>query len=91
MKLQCLLNYEGFTHQATLFFFDEQLSMPTLIDSIYKLVHEDAKLAFGVSQTAHHGLLMRFLGIGGEQLYTLLHRIGQYLSECTHGPPGGPV
>lgn len=80
MTLQSLLHYEGFTHQATLFFFDEHLSMPTLIDSIYELVKEDSTLAFGISQTAHHGLLMRFLGTGGEQLYTLLHRIGAFLN-----------
>ena len=74
--MAALGQWEGFTHQATLFCLGEHPATPALADEVYALLSPEKKLAFGVSLTAHHGLLVRLLGQGGEQLLRCLNQVG---------------
>jgi urease accessory protein UreH len=93
MALTALGQFEGFTHQATLFCLGEQPAPATLADQVYALLSQEKKLAFGVSLTAHHGLLVRLLGHGGEQLLRCLNQVGTMVQAQLAGavPTAAPV
>lgn len=66
--------WEEYTHQASLLWYDEQLDMA---DTVYDLLSAEAGIAAGVSKTASGALLVRVLGQGGEQLYELFKKIAR--------------
>ncbi|PUZ26701.1 urease accessory protein [Chitinophaga costaii] len=72
---------EGFTHQASLFCFDEQADMNAHADALYHLFAADEQVAIGISRTAYHGLMLRILGEGGEQLKDKITRAAQLLAD----------
>lgn len=65
---------ETYTHQASLFCFDEQLDMTALADALHEMFTMEERVAVGVSRTAYHGVMLRLLGQGGEQLQTMIAR-----------------
>ena len=90
--LAALGQFEGFTHQATLFCLGEQPAIPALADQVYELLSQEKRLAFGVSLTAHHGLLVRLLGHGGEQLLRCLNQVGTMVQPQLAAPvPAAPL
>lgn len=86
MAMAALGQFEGFTHQATLFCLGEQPATAALADQVYALLSQEKKLAFGVSLTVHHGLLVRLLGHGGEQLLRCLNQIGALVQPLLAAP-----
>lgn len=66
---------ETYTHQASLFCFDEQLDMNALADALHEMFATAERVAVGVSRTAYHGLMLRLLGQGGEELQTMIARV----------------
>jgi urease accessory protein len=90
--MAALGQFEGFTHQATLFCLGEQPATPALADQVHELLSQEKKLAFGVSLTAHHGLLVRLLGHGGEQLLRCLNQVGNLVQPQLAAPvPAAPL
>lgn len=76
MALGALGQLEGFTHQATLFGLADKPASPALLDLVHARLSAEKDLAFGVTQTAHRGLLLRLLGHGGERLLRCLQEVG---------------
>lgn len=65
---------EGHTHQATLLYLDEAADIHTLIESLSKdSVAED--VVFGISSLPVNGLVIRLMGHGAEQLFTLVQQL----------------
>ena len=84
MSMNALGQFEGFTHQATLFCLGENADTATLTNLVQEQLSEEKNIAFGVSQTAHTGLLVRLLGHGGEQLFRCLNQLGELVQERLH-------
>ncbi|MFP5042318.1 urease accessory protein UreD [Parasediminibacterium sp. JCM 36343] len=69
---------EGFTHQASLIFLDENADCIPLSDGIYEYLSQQKGIAFGVTAAPINGLIIRILGYKAEQLYDCLKAIGLY-------------
>jgi urease accessory protein len=73
--------WEGYTHQAALLWHEEERDMMAMSDLINDLLSEEKGITAGVSQTASGALLVRILGQGGEQLYSLFKKIATLAGE----------
>jgi urease accessory protein len=67
--------WEGYSHQASLLWFDKQQDMEVMADRIHACLSSEENISAGVSRTASGALLLRVLGNGGEQLYELFKKI----------------
>jgi len=67
--------WEGYTHQASLYWQDSTVDMMEMAGAVYDLLSAEAGIRGGVSRTAAGALLVRVLGQGGEQLYQLFKKI----------------
>lgn len=70
---------EGFTHQATLFFLDEEKDMAVLRKMVYEKLAPLNTIEFGVSIAPVNGIILRILGYKAEQLFNILKSIGVML------------
>ena len=66
---------EGFTHQATLIYVNENFSISELIKSISEFLSTHNEIAFGVTAAPINGLIIRLLGQKAEQLHNCLKMI----------------
>ena len=67
--------WEAYSHQASLLWYDQQQDMTAMGDVIHECLSAEENISAGVSRTASGALLLRVLGQGGEQLYTLFKKI----------------
>ncbi|GAA3943128.1 urease accessory protein UreD [Chitinophaga oryziterrae] len=67
--------WEEYTHQAALLWHDETRDMIIMSDLINGMLSAEKGITAGVSQTASGALLVRILGQGGEQLYSIFKKI----------------
>jgi len=67
--------WETYSHQASLLWHDKQQDMTAMGDVIHECLSAEKDITAGVSRTASGALLLRVLGQGGEQLYTLFKKI----------------
>lgn len=71
---------EGFTHQASMIFLQENAAVKSLQEEMINLLSEVPGIEFGVSSAPVNGLIIRLLGSGAEQLFGLLQQIKTMLS-----------
>lgn len=83
MNLASIGQMEGFTHQASLLYLNEQVLLPAIRDAIMTHLATQSGILFGISATPAPGLLIRLLGQQGEQLHTCLKTIAGYLPQTT--------
>lgn len=82
LPIQSLLHYEGFTHQATLFYtspFGDQLKEE--LDEI--LVGQYQEITFGFTSCGPNTVMLRALGNDGEMLYEWMTAMGRMCWEYT--------
>jgi urease accessory protein len=72
---------EGFTHQASLIFLNEELPVTEVSDTVYDFLSLQEEIAFGVSAAPVNGLLVRILGYKAEQLYNCIKSIAALISD----------
>ncbi|WP_343673788.1 urease accessory protein UreD [Chitinophaga sp.] len=73
--------WEGYTHQASLYWQDGAVDMEEMAGEVHDLLSAEAGIRGGVSRTAAGALLVRVLGQGGEQLYQLFKKIALLAGE----------
>lgn len=73
--------WEGYTHQASLYWQDLAADMEEMAGAVYDLLSAETGIRGGVSRTAAGALLVRVLGQGGEQLYQLFKKIALLAGE----------
>ena len=73
--------WEGFTHQASLYWYDSEEDMTAMAAGIHDLLAAEPGIRAGVSRTGAGALLLRVLGQGGEQLYQLFKKIALLSGE----------
>ena len=66
--------FEGFTHQASLGFFYDQIK-DDLLDMIHGMLEAMEDIQFGVSKTKKYGLIVRILGNSSDSLENILSLI----------------
>jgi urease accessory protein len=74
---------QGYTHQASLIYLDENADIKKLIPAIYELLAAQKNISEGVSAAPKNGLLVRLLGQKAEQLFDCLKSIAGCLPQ-TH-------
>jgi urease accessory protein len=72
--------FEGFTHQASLGFFYNQIN-DDLIDKLFGVLEAMEDVQFGISKTKRYGLFVRLLGAGSENLESILSLIRNEIYE----------
>ncbi|MBO9618473.1 MAG: urease accessory protein UreD [Niabella sp.] len=79
--LQAMGLLENFTHQGTLIYSatTDGQPVPELTDKINELLEREEDILGGVSQLHHKGFVVRVLGHGGEQLFTLFQNIQELI------------
>ena len=66
---------EGYTHQATLIYINEEINTSTLVARIVEDLNEQENIDFGVSTLPINGVIVRLLGNRAEQLFDLLKKM----------------
>ncbi len=74
--------FEQYTHQATFIFLQEQAEIISLLDVVQEYISGQKNVAYGISQTAFPGFMLRLLGHSAEQLYTCLQAVGAILQDA---------
>lgn len=72
---------EGYSHQATLIFLDEQADITYLTSIIAATLSWEKTIEFGISALPANGLLVRILGHKGEQLFKCLKTMARILNQ----------
>ena len=67
--------YEGYTHQGSLFFIIPEIDVTERMERISKRLSEEEGVSFGISKVLDNAYILRVLGNEGEQLYKLFTEI----------------
>jgi len=74
--------FEGYSHQATLAFFYDNLN-DQLLERLYDILKETCDVEFGLTKTKKFGLLVRILGTSADYLVKVLLDLKQEIySAC---------
>lgn len=68
---------EGYTHQATLIYFDEKAIVKTLIKDLTEFLSTQTEITFGITSAPKNGIIIRLLGYKAEQLFDCLKTIAE--------------
>ena len=71
---------EGYTHQASLLYLNETVSVNALVAELHRLLLTQKNICFGVSALPVAGLVVRMLGYQAEQLHNLHKIIADYIT-----------
>ncbi len=74
---------EGYTHQATLFSYSENLNSELIYDFLLASIKEEEEVEYGMSTTLRGGVIIRIVGNSGEQLYHLIKQIENRILEVS--------
>ena len=72
---------EGYTHQASLIYLNEEAMIPDFIKQICSCLNAERRIEFGCTRLPVNGLLVRILGRSGEQLHESLKKISFMLEQ----------
>ena len=75
---------EGFTHQASFIFLNEDAPVNNLIGEISNYLLIEEEIMFGISAAPVNGLVVRLLGYKAEQLHACLKIIAEKIFISTH-------
>ena len=78
---------QGYTHQASLVYLDENAGIKTLIPRLYELVSSQEGISIGISAAPVNGLMVRMLGQKAEQLFDCLKLIAETLLQSKNIKP----
>lgn len=74
MDLTTMGQWEGYTHQATIFIYDQQLEEDHLLELLEKALEGVEGVEYGITTTVGDGVVIRIVGDGGEKLYDIAKR-----------------
>ena len=80
-RLEKIGQWEGFTHQASLIYWNEATDMQLLISPLRALLKEQTGIAAGITLLPANGLLVRVLGNKAEAMHNLFKEIGFFISN----------
>lgn len=77
---------EGYTHQASMIYLQENVDIKSLQLQLLDLLAELKHIEVGITAAPVNGLIIRLLGNGAEQLYAILQQINLMLVTITTSP-----
>ena len=80
-QLHMLGQWEGYTHQASLIYWNEKVVMASLMADLGDLLKAWPGLSLGVSSLPVNGLLIRLLGNSAERLFDLFQRVASFIYQ----------
>ncbi len=80
IDLSSIGQLEGFTHQASLIFYKQNINHEEIKNTIYDLLSDKPHLNFGVSIAGENSIITRILGHHAEELFDALNEINSFLS-----------
>lgn len=80
MNVNRLGQMEGYTHQATLIYLNEIVSVKDIIKAISDQLRIEEELEFGITAARVNGFVLRLLGYKAEQLFDCLKAIAAQLN-----------
>lgn len=75
INVQAIGQLEGYTHQASMIYLEENIDVKNLQSLIIQLLAAEKNIEIGITAAPISGLIIRLLGNGAEQLYNCLQRI----------------
>jgi urease accessory protein len=90
-NLRSVGQLEGYTHQATLMYLNEQAQIDKLVNLLIKDLQQIDKIEFGVSALPVNGLMVRLLGYKAEQLFLLLKHLSRHMESTSQQIKAKPV
>lgn len=91
LDLKQMGQFEGFTHQATIFIYDQNLEEEHLFELLEKAVEGDEAVEYAMTTTVGGGILVRIVGDGGEQLYKIAKRFEYSILDEIIEPATAPA
>jgi urease accessory protein len=79
INLQAIGQLEGYTHQASMIYLQENIDIKNLQCLIIELLAGEKNIELGITAAPINGLIIRLLGHGAEQLYNCLQYIYTFL------------
>jgi urease accessory protein len=67
--------YEGYTHQGSLFFIAPAIDITERMDNISNRLSKEDGISYGITKVLDNSYLLRILGNEGEQLFNLFTEI----------------
>ncbi|MEP6746171.1 MAG: urease accessory protein UreD [Bacteroidota bacterium] len=80
-QLQMFGQWEGYTHQASLIYWNEKIVMQSLMTSLHDLLKAMPGLCLGISLLPINGLLIRVLGNSAEKIFDLFKEIVDFIYQ----------
>ncbi len=80
-NIQALGQLEGYTHQSTLLFINDEADMKTIIEECTQILSGIENIMFGISMLPVNGLIFRILGYKGEQLFNCNNKIASVIQR----------
>jgi len=81
ININAIGQLQGYTHQASLIYVDENASIKELIPMLIALLSTQKDISFGITTTPVNGLMVRMLGQKAEQLFDCLKLIAGHLPQ----------
>lgn len=82
-SLSAIGQLEGFSHQATLLYLNEEAAVAPLLEILVMELEKEDNIAFGVSALPVNGLVVRLLGHKAEQLFQLLQTLAEMTQKAS--------
>ena len=79
VNVDALGQLEGYTHQASLLYWQENINIADLQQQLIKLLSPEKNIEVGISALNGSGIIIRLLGLGAEQLYRCLLNVNAHL------------
>jgi urease accessory protein len=81
IDLSSIGQLEGYTHQASLIFFNQNFDIEKIKNTIFDLLNDKPTMNFGVSNAGENTIITRILGHHAEELFEALNEINFFLSS----------
>lgn len=86
IDVQAIGQLEGYTHQASLIFLNDQSDIKKLQPLLLDLLSGHKNIIYGISEAPVNGLIVRVLGDGAELLFKILKNIEEIISQTINTP-----
>lgn len=84
INVQAIGQMEGYTHQASFIFLNEEAEIKQLQKAFIDVLATEKDIEYGVSAAPVNGLIVRLLGNGAQQLFTILHTLHHIIKLNNH-------
>ncbi len=78
---------EGYTHQSTLLFINDEAGMEKISAGCFEILSPFKEITFGISMLPVNGLMIRILGHKGEQLFDCNKKMASFIRESVELVP----